>query len=101
MHNKSKSPSDWDKRECGAMWKKIGKKDGHPFFSGYVELEKIGIEKKINLVFFRHVSKDGNDKEPVMRAYLGKEHSLVETKQADAHGGGSNPDPDDILGIFS
>ena len=74
-----KKPNNWQKRECGAFWAKESKTaNSNKFWSGYVELDKIGINKKVNIVLFKNVSKDGNGNEPVLRAYIGKEHMVQE-----------------------
>ena len=78
--NTDKQPNNWQKRECGAFWAKESKTaNSNKFWSGYVELDKLGIKKKINIVLFKNKSKDGNANEPVLRAYVGKEHMVQET----------------------
>jgi hypothetical protein len=77
-NNNSTASSNWMKREIGALWAK--QTNSTKFWSGYIELEKMGINQKVNLVLFQNKSKDNNKNEPVLRIYLGKEH-LVQEKE--------------------
>ena len=74
----STASSNWMKREIGALWAK--QSNSTKFWSGYIELEKMGIPQIVNLVLFQNKSKDNNKNEPVLRIYLGKEH-LVQDKE--------------------
>tara|TARA_Y100000592_G_scaffold97595_1_gene168675 strand:- start:886 stop:1191 length:306 start_codon:yes stop_codon:yes gene_type:complete len=74
----STASSNWMKREIGALWAK--QSNSTRFWSGYIELDKLGIKQRVNLVLFKNKSKDNNANEPVLRVYLGKEH-LVQEKE--------------------
>lgn len=77
--NNDKQQNNWQKRECGAFWAKESKTaNSNKFWSGYVELDKIGINKKVNIVLFKNKPKEGGGIEPVLRAYIGKEHMVQE-----------------------
>ena len=75
----STASSNWMKREIGALWAK--QTNSTKFWSGYIELEKMGIPQKVNLVLFQNKSKDNNRNEPVLRIYLGKEHMVQEKEK--------------------
>ena len=54
--------------ELGALWKKEAQ-SGQAFYSGVINLKKIGIDKEVPLVIFKNNFKDAPNK-PDLRIYL-------------------------------
>ena len=65
MSNETKA-SEWQKRECGALWKK--ESPTQKYYSGHVKVDDNGEEKLVRVVVFsnRHKTKDNH---PDMRIY--------------------------------
>lgn len=72
--------SDWQERECGALWKQKGRNQN--FLSGHVEVDNgFGEKNKVKLVVFSNKHKTA-DNHPDFRVYLSKEREQVETETA-------------------
>lgn len=59
--------SEWKKRELGALWKKNGKTQN--YFSGKINIEKLGDEKFVNIVGFSNKQKKDNPNAPDVIIY--------------------------------
>ena len=66
MNTDTDNKTDWQKRECGALWKK--ESPTQKFFSGHVKVDDNGEEKLLKVVVFsnKHKSKDSH---PDFRIY--------------------------------
>ena len=65
--NEEKPQSDWQKRECGALW--LRQSPSQQYFSGHVVVaDEFGVEKKLKVVIFsnKHKKKDNH---PDFRVY--------------------------------
>lgn len=62
----SNKQSEWQKRECGALWKK--ESPTQKYFSGHVKVTDNGEEKMVRLVVFSNRNKE-KDNQPDFRIY--------------------------------
>lgn len=65
--NDNKPQSDWQKRECGALW--LRQSPSQKYFSGHIVVaDEFGVEKKVKVVIFsnKHKKKDNH---PDFRVY--------------------------------
>jgi len=61
MLEQSNQKSEWQNREMGAFWTKDGSKG--KYLTGHVEVDELGIKKKIKVVVFANRHKN-NDRSP-------------------------------------
>jgi uncharacterized protein (DUF736 family) len=57
---KSNQSNEWKKRELGAFWTKESAKG--KYLSGTVEVDELGVKKKIRVVMFPNQYKDSDNK---------------------------------------
>ena len=62
----SNKQSEWQKRECGALWKK--ESPTQKYFSGHVKVTDNGEEKMVRLIVFSNRNKQ-KDNQPDFRIY--------------------------------
>jgi len=62
----SNKQSDWQKRECGALWKK--ESPTQKYFSGHVKVTDNGEEKMVRLIVFSNRNKE-KENQPDFRIY--------------------------------
>jgi uncharacterized protein (DUF736 family) len=62
----SNKQSEWQKRECGALWKK--ESPTQKYFSGHVKVTDNGEEKMVRLIVFSNRNKE-KDSQPDFRIY--------------------------------
>jgi hypothetical protein len=65
--NSNSQPSEWKQRELGALWKKNGKTQY--YFSGRINLSKLGNEDFVNIVGFSNKLKKENPNAPDVIIY--------------------------------
>ena len=65
--NSNSQPSEWKQRELGALWKKNGKTQN--YFSGRINLSKLGDEDFVNIVGFSNKLKKENPNAPDVIIY--------------------------------
>jgi hypothetical protein len=72
--------SDWQRRECGALWKK--ESPTQKYYSGHVKVDDNGEEKMVRVVVFsnRHKTKDNH---PDMRIYTVEDRVEASTERAE------------------
>ena len=70
MLEEQTTKSDWSKREMGAFWTQESAKG--KYLSGSIEIDELGVKKKIKVVMFPNRFKD-NDKKPDYVLYLSKD----------------------------
>lgn len=70
MLEEQSSKSDWSKREMGAFWTQDGPKG--KYLSGSIEVDELGVKKKIRVVMFPNRFKD-NDKKPDYVLYVSQD----------------------------
>jgi uncharacterized protein (DUF736 family) len=70
MLEETKTQSDWSKREIGAFWTRESGKG--KYLSGSIEIDELGVKKKLKVVMFPNRFKD-NDKKPDYVLYLSKD----------------------------
>ena len=70
MLEEQNSKSDWSQREIGAFWTKESAKG--KYLSGSIEVDELGVKKKVRVVMFPNKYKD-NDKKPDYVLYLSKD----------------------------
>lgn len=85
MLEEQNNKSDWSKREIGAFWTQESQKG--KYLSGQIEIDELGVKKKVKVVMFPNRYKD-NDKKPDYVLYLSKDSE----QQADSEA--KNPEPE-------
>jgi uncharacterized protein (DUF736 family) len=70
MLEEKNTKSDWSQREIGAFWTKESAKG--KYLSGSIEIDELGVKKKIRVVMFPNKYKD-NDKKPDYVLYCSKD----------------------------
>tara|TARA_A200000159_G_C7326099_1_gene341050 strand:+ start:714 stop:992 length:279 start_codon:yes stop_codon:yes gene_type:complete len=70
MLEEQNSKSDWSQREIGAFWTKESAKG--KYLSGSIEVDELGVKKKMRVVMFPNKYKD-NDKKPDYVLYMSKD----------------------------
>ena len=70
MLEETKQQSDWAQREMGAFWTRESSKG--KYLSGSIEIDELGVKRKIKVVMFPNRFKD-NDKKPDYVLYLSKD----------------------------
>jgi uncharacterized protein (DUF736 family) len=69
-NQKSNKSNDWKEREIGAFWTRDSAKG--KYLSGSIEVDELGLKKKIKVVMFPNRYKD-NDKKPDYVLYVSKD----------------------------
>ena len=64
--------SEWSKREIGAFWTQD--KGKGKYLSGTIEIDELGVKKKLKVVMFPNKYKD-NDRKPDYALYLSSQES--------------------------
>lgn len=72
-----KANNEWQKRELGALWKRVSAPSssfpkGRTYLTGKIKIDELGEEKTVNIVVFSNIDKK-NDKAPDFRIYLSKD----------------------------
>jgi len=70
MLEEQNTKSDWSQREIGAFWTKDSAKG--KYLSGSIEVDELGVKKKMRVVMFPNRYKD-NDKKPDYVLYVSKD----------------------------
>ena len=70
MIEETKTQSDWAQREIGTFWTRESSKG--KYLSGSIEIDELGVKKKIKVVMLPNRFKD-NDKKPDYVLYLSKD----------------------------
>lgn len=70
MLEEQKTKSDWQQREIGAFWTRDSSKG--KYLSGSIEVDELGVKKKMKVVMFPNRYKD-NDKKPDYVLYVSKD----------------------------
>lgn len=78
MLEEQKPKSDWSKREIGAFWTKSS--SNGKYLSGSIEIDELGVKKKIRVVMFPNKYKD-NDKKPDYVLYESKDNQESSANQ--------------------
>ena len=73
----TKNANEWQKREIGALWKRVSSPSssypkGRTYLTGKLKIDELGEEKTVNVVVFSNVDKK-NDKAPDFRIYISKD----------------------------
>lgn len=67
--------NEWKKRELGAFWTRESAKG--KYLSGSIEIDELGVKKKVKVVMFPNRYKD-NDKKPDYVLYLSQDEQKSE-----------------------
>jgi len=70
MLEEQNNKSDWSQREIGAFWTRDSSKG--KYLSGSIEIDELGVKKKMRVVMFPNRYKD-NDKKPDYVLYISKD----------------------------
>lgn len=70
MLEEQNTKSDWAQREIGAFWTRDSAKG--KYLSGSIEVDELGVKKKMKVVMFPNRYKD-NDKKPDYVLYVSKD----------------------------
>ena len=70
MLEEQKTKSDWQQREIGAFWTKDSSKG--KYLSGSLEIDELGVKKKMRVVMFPNRYKDSDNK-PDYVLYVSKD----------------------------
>lgn len=70
MLEEQSTKSDWSQREIGAFWTRDSAKG--KYLSGSIEVDELGVKKKMKVVMFPNRYKD-NDKKPDYVLYISKD----------------------------
>ena len=70
MLEEQNTKSDWSQREIGAFWTRDSSKG--KYLSGSIEVDELGVKKKMKVVMFPNRYKD-NDKKPDYVLYVSKD----------------------------
>lgn len=73
MLEEQKVKSDWQQREIGAFWTKDGPKG--KYLSGSLEVDELGVKKKMKVVMFPNRYKD-KDNKPDYVLYVSKDSEV-------------------------
>lgn len=71
MLEEQNNKSDWSQREIGAFWTRDSSKG--KYLSGSIEVDELGVKKKMRVVMFPNRYKD-NDKKPDYVLYVSKDN---------------------------
>ena len=81
MLEEQNNKSDWSKREIGAFWTQESQKG--KYLSGQIEIDELGVKKKLKVVMFPNRYKD-NDKKPDYVLYLSKDSEQQSNSKLDS-----------------
>jgi uncharacterized protein (DUF736 family) len=87
MLEEQKVKSDWQQREIGAFWTKDGPKG--KYLSGSLEVDELGVKKKMKVVMFPNRYKDKDNK---------PDYVLYVSKDSEVQSSSSTPQPKDESG---
>lgn len=87
MLEEQKVKSDWQQREIGAFWTKDGPKG--KYLSGSLEVDELGVKKKMKVVMFPNRYKDKDNK---------PDYVLYVSKDSEIQPSSSTPQPKDESG---
>lgn len=73
MLEEQNTKSDWSQREIGAFWTRDSAKG--KYLSGSIEVDELGVKKKMRVVMFPNRYKD-NDKKPDYVLYVSKDSEV-------------------------
>lgn len=81
----NKAANDWQKREIGALWKRVSSPSstfprGRTYLTGTLKIDELGEEKIVKVVVFSNADKK-NEKAPDFRIYISKD---VTSKESDS-----------------
>ena len=79
MLEEQSTKSDWSQREIGAFWTRDSSKG--KYLSGSIEVDELGVKKKMKVVMFPNRYKD-NDKKPDYVLYVSKDADTPTTEDA-------------------
>jgi len=77
MLEEQNTKSDWSQREIGAFWTRDSSKG--KYLSGSIEVDELGVKKKMKVVMFPNRYKD-NDKKPDYVLYVSKDSETSNAK---------------------
>ena len=78
MLEEQNTKSDWSQREIGAFWTRESAKG--KYLSGSIEIDELGVKKKVKVVMFPNRYKDA-DKKPDYVLYLNKDKEPTPASQ--------------------
>tara|TARA_B110000305_G_C19235775_1_gene537435 strand:- start:74 stop:376 length:303 start_codon:yes stop_codon:yes gene_type:complete len=81
MLEEQSNKSDWSKREIGAFWTKDSAKG--KYLSGSIEVDELGVKKKMRVVMFPNRFKD-NDKKPDYVLYISQDSESQSESQSES-----------------
>jgi len=81
MLEEQKTKSDWQQREIGAFWTRDSSKG--KYLSGSIEVDELGVKKKMKVVMFPNRYKD-NDKKPDYVLYVSKDSESPKSETQDS-----------------
>ena len=81
MLEEQNTKSDWSQREIGAFWTKSSAKG--KYLSGSIEVDELGVKKKMRVVMFPNRYKEGNSNKPDYVLYVSKDSESSELNQAE------------------
>jgi len=79
MLEEQNTKSDWSQREIGAFWTRDSAKG--KYLSGSIEVDELGVKKKMKVVMFPNRYKD-NDKKPDYVLYISKDADTSKTEDS-------------------
>lgn len=94
MLEEQKVKSDWQQREIGAFWTRDSSKG--KYLSGSIEVDELGVKKKMRVVMFPNRYKD-NDKKPDYVLYVSKDSEEAPQDQSSTEGENKNTEIPDSL----
>jgi uncharacterized protein (DUF736 family) len=80
MLEEQNTKSDWSQREMGAFWTRDSAKG--KYLSGSIEVDELGVKRKIKVVMFPNRYKD-NDKKPDYVLYASKDQDDTQSSSND------------------
>lgn len=97
MLEEQNTKSDWSQREIGAFWTRDSSKG--KYLSGSIEVDELGVKKKMKVVMFPNRYKD-NDKKPDYVLYISKDaevQNATQTEEASAENVKKEEIPDSLV----
>lgn len=94
MLEEQNTKSDWSQREMGAFWTRDSAKG--KYLSGSIEVDELGVKKKLKVVMFPNRYKD-NDKKPDYVLYVSKDSNPEEVKKDTSETDSKNSEIPDSL----
>lgn len=92
MLEEQNTKSDWSQREIGAFWTRDSSKG--KYLSGSIEVDELGVKKKMRVVMFPNRYKD-NDKKPDYVLYVSKDSEQPTNNNDNASIGNTNEKPEE------